>query len=132
MAAGSAMILDTCALLWLPDETRRLSRATLKRINESPFLYVSAISGFEIALKTSRAKLDLPFPPSEWFHKVADQYSLSILALDVDVCIRAAQLPNIHDDPFDRFIIATALQNDWPVVTSDERFAEYGVSVIEP
>jgi len=46
------------------------------------------------------------------------------------VCIGAAKLPPIHDDPFDRFIIAAAKLNDWAVVTGDGRFEEYGVTVL--
>ncbi|MGI8967293.1 MAG: PIN domain-containing protein [Limisphaerales bacterium] len=55
---------------------------------------------------------------------------MAILPLDLEVCIAAAKLPPIHDDPFDRFIIATAKLNDLSVVTADERFAEYGLTVV--
>ena len=50
--------------------------------------------------------------------------------LTLDVCIAAAELPSLHDDPCDRFIIATAKLNDWTVVTADERFEKYGVTVV--
>jgi PIN domain nuclease of toxin-antitoxin system len=124
------MILDTCALLWLASGNRRLSRTALKEINDSPALWVSAISGFEIALKEARGKLDLPEPPTEWFAGIVDHHGISLAPLELDVCIKAARLPGIHDDPCDRFIIAAALLNNWPVVTEDERFEEYGVKVI--
>jgi PIN domain nuclease of toxin-antitoxin system len=124
------MILDTCALLWLAMGSRKLSRAALKAINESPTLYVSAISGFEISIKSARGKLTLPFPPNEWFKKMVDHYGLSIAPLDLDVCIQSAQLPPVHDDPCDRFIIATAKLNNLPIVTADERFEAYGVTVM--
>jgi PIN domain nuclease of toxin-antitoxin system len=48
----------------------------------------------------------------------------------LDVCIAAAQLPPIHDDPCDRFIIAAAKTSDLAVVTADERFEEYGLTVL--
>jgi PIN domain nuclease of toxin-antitoxin system len=123
------MILDTCALLWLAGGSKKLSRAALKAINEAPAVYVSAISGFEIALKAARGKLDLPAPASDWFEKVVAHHGLAVLPLELDVCIAAARLPPIHDDPCDRFIIATAQLNRLSVVTADERFAEYGVAV---
>jgi len=44
--------------------------------------------------------------------------------------LRSSALPEIHKDPADRFIIATALHNDCVVVTGDRRFAEYGVETI--
>ncbi len=124
------MILDTCALLWLASGSRKLSRSVLKQIDQAPAIYVSAISGFEIAMKVGRGKLKLPLPPKEWFVKVADHHALFILPLDLTACLRAAQLPAIHDDPCDRFIIATAMLNHLPVVTTDERFEQYGIAVL--
>lgn len=124
------MMLDTCALLWLASGDSRLSRATLKAINEAPAVYVSAISGFEIALKAARGKLRLPHAPQEWLEKVVEHHGLSVLPLALDVCTAAAELPPIHNDPCDRFIIATARLHDLVVVTGDQRFAEYGLTVL--
>jgi PIN domain nuclease of toxin-antitoxin system len=124
------MILDTCALLWLASGSRKLSRATLKEINDAPAVYVSAISGFEISLKISGGRLELSHPVETWFKQVIEHHGLTVLPLGLDVCIAAAKLPPIHDDPFDCFIIATAKLHDWPVVTADGRFEEYGVMVL--
>ena len=124
------MILDTCALLWLASGSKKLSRAALKEINAAPAVYVSAISGFEISLKISGGKLVLPHPVKPWFELAAEHHGLTVVPLGLDVCIAAAELPAIHDDPFDRFVIATAKLNDWVVVTADGRFEEYGVTVL--
>ena len=124
------MILDTCALLWLASGSKKLSRSTLREINEAPAVYVSAISGFEIAIKAAKGKLKLPHPPQEWFEKIVEHHGITILPLGLNDCITAAELPPLHDDPCDRFIIATAKLNNLPVVTADERFDKYGVTVI--
>ena len=124
------MILDTCALLWLASGDKKLSRVALKKINEASAVYVSAISGFEIAIKVAKGKLKLPHPPQEWFEKVIEHHGLTVLPLELNVCIAAAGLPQIHDDPCDRFIITTAKLNDLTVVTADGQFEEYGVSVL--
>ena len=124
------MILDTCALLWLAGGSKKLSRSTLKEINDASAVYVSAISGFEISLKTGAGKLELSHPVEEWFKRVAEHHGLTVLPLDLEACIAAAQLPPIHDDPFDRFIIATAKVNNLTVVTADGRFEEYGLTVL--
>ena len=124
------MILDTCALLWLATGDKKLGRAALKQINEAPAVYVSVISGFEIAVKTRNGKLELPDHVDAWFEQVAEHHGLTVLPLELDVCLTAAGLPAIHNDPFDRFIIAIAKQHDLIVVTRDERFEKYGVSVI--
>jgi PIN domain nuclease of toxin-antitoxin system len=130
MAGGGAMMLDTCALLWLATGGKELSRATLKEINEAPAVYISAISGFEVAIKMARGKLKLPHPPAEWFEKVVEHHGLTVLPLELDVCIKAAGLPPIHHDPCDRFIIAAAKLHDLAVVTTDGWFEKYGVTIM--
>ena len=59
------------------------------------------------------------------------QYGMKELPLDNAIMLRASALPEIHKDPADRFIIATALLADCVVVTGDHRFQEYGVETIE-
>ena len=124
------MILDTCALLWLASGDKKLSRAALKEINAAAAVYVSAISGFEIAIKAGKGKLKLPHPPQEWFEKVVEHHGLALLPLELNVCITAAQLPAHHNDPCDRFIIAAAKLHDLTVVTADEQFEKYGLTVL--
>lgn len=130
MAKGVPMILDTCALLWLASGSTNLSRRALKEIQESPTVYVCAISGFEIAVKAAAGKLKLPNPIQEWLRDIIEQHSLTLLQLDLELCIAAAHLPGIHKDPADRFIIAAAKLHDLTVVTGDAQFEKYGVTVI--
>lgn len=124
------MILDTCALLWLASGSKRLSRSAQREINEAPAVYVSAISGFEIAIKVAKGKLTLPKPPRDWFEQVVEHHGLAVLPLELGVCIAAAQLAPHHNDPCDRFIIATAKLRNLPVVSADEQFARYGLRVL--
>ena len=130
MAKEVPMILDTCALLWLATGNKKLRRAVLKEINEASAVYVSAISGFEISVKSSNGKLELSHPVGEWFERVVEHHGLTVLPLELDVCIAAGELPPIHDDPFDCFIIATAMLNDLAVVTTDENFGKCGLTVL--
>ena len=125
------MILDTCALLWLAAGDKKLSRAAVEKINESPAVYVSAISGFEIAVKVAKGKLKLPLRPKDWFGRVIEHHDLTVLPLTLDICIAGVELAPLHDDPCDRFIIATAKVNNLTVVTADGRFGRYGVRTME-
>lgn len=125
------MILDTGAVLWLASGAGKLSRSALKAINESPAVYVPSISGFEIALKAARGRLGLPYAPKEWFERVVKHHGLSLLPLDLEVSISAAELPPLHSDPCDRFIIAPAKLHELTVVTADPRFGEYGIEVVQ-
>jgi len=124
------MILDTCALLWLAQGSGKLSRAAARRIDAAPVVYVSPISGFEIGIKCRQGKLELPATPSDWFAEVMRHHGLSAFPLDLPICIRATELPDIHHDPCDRLIIATAQVHSLPVVTTDPVFREYDIEVI--
>ena len=124
------MLLDTCALLWLSHQQENISSSTLKKIDEVPILYVSAITAFEIGLKYRSGKLVLPVPPKQWFEEIIKHHNLSIINIDKDISIKATELPPIHRDPCDRFIIATAILHHLPVITTDENFEKYGVEVL--
>ena len=125
------MILDTCALLWIAGgEQKKLSDETLSLVNNTPILYISAITGFEIGIKYQAGKLVLPVQPKEWMDTVLEFHGIDVMSLDLDICIKATELPPIHKDPCDRLIIAAALTHNLPVVTGDKRFSEYGVQVL--
>ena len=124
------MILDTCALLWLAQGGGKLSPSALKRIQAEPVVHVCAISGFEIGVKQRKGKLTLPATLETWFAAIIAHHDLSVLPLSVDECIRAAELPQLHNDPCDRIIIAAALRGRHPVVTHDNVFEKYGVKVV--
>jgi len=64
-----------------------------------------------------------PFPPPE-IGEIADA------VIQRETLDRASELPPIHRDPYDRFISATALMQNTPVVTADKRFHHYGVEVL--
>jgi PIN domain nuclease of toxin-antitoxin system len=124
------MILNTCALLFLPSGDSRLRATARERLAGEPTVFYCAISAFEIALQVHAGRLELPQSPARWIRAVAKRYGLVEVSLDTDLCVAATALPLIHGDPCDRFIIAAAKQLRVPVVTIDSRFAEYGVEVV--
>ncbi|MST01392.1 MAG: type II toxin-antitoxin system VapC family toxin [Pedosphaera sp.] len=124
------MILDTCALLWLPSGDPRLTPQARERLAAERTVSFCAISAFEIALKVRDRKLELPLPPARWVRAMVDHYGLTEIPLDAELCAAAAALPPYHRDPADRFIIAAAQRLRLPVVTVDQRFAAYGVELV--
>ena len=126
----SAILLDTCALLWLGFGDKKLSLDARQVIEETETVYVSPISLWEIANKRSTGGLTLQLPTRQWFEKLCEWYNLSLLPLSSEVMIRAGELPKHHKDPADRIIIAAALDANLTVVTGDSRFPEYGVTTI--
>jgi PIN domain nuclease of toxin-antitoxin system len=119
-------LLDTCALIWLASDQDSLSQR-VKRVlrNNAGNLYISAISAFEIAIKTVKGKIELPLSPDEWFKEAVMHHSIEEVPINSDIACKSALLPRIHNDPCDRIIIATAIQQNMAVITRDEIFLEY-------
>ena len=125
------LLLDTCAVLRLANgEFGKFSRLAMDAMREADMLYVSPISEWEISLKWKQGGIELPLEPRALMRKMVDAYSLSLIPLSEEVMFRATELPDIHKDPADRFIIATAILGNMVVVTTDHRFPQYGISVI--
>jgi len=116
--------------LWLAEGGKKLSAETRERIEAAPGVYVYAISAFEISIKCRTGKLKLPITPAEWFQAVVDHHGLAVEPLDWDTCIAATELPPMHKDPCDCFIIATAKLRRIPIVTGDPQFSAYGIEVL--
>ena len=125
------ILCDTCALVWLSTGDARLSRAARTAMRDAELLCFSSISTWEIARKVKAGELELPVAPTLFADMLERHYGMKELPLDNAVMLRSSALPEIHKDPADRFIIATALLNDCVVVTGDRRFPMYGVETIE-
>ena len=125
------VLCDTCALIWLATGDAKLSRVARNVIRDAELLYFSSISIWEIARKVKAGELEIPVSPTLFADMIVKQYGMKELPLDNAIMLRASALPEIHKDPADRFIIATALLTDCVVVTGDHRFQEYGVETIE-
>ena len=122
------VLCDTCALIWLATGDARLSRMARTVIRDAELLCFSSISIWEIARKVKSGELEIPVSPTIFADMLVNQYGMKELTLDNAIMLRASALPEIHKDPADRFIIASALLNDCVVVTGDRRFSEDGVS----
>lgn len=125
-----SLLLDTCAILWLVSDPDRFSPDVRAAIADAPLVCYSPISAWEIALKSSLGQLALPLPPREWFSRAVLHHGLEPIPLREEILFRSTELPWHHKDPADRFIIATALVDNLPVVTGDSRFAAYGVETM--
>lgn len=120
------ILLDTCTLLWLAIEPARLSPAAHDAIAHSgEFAYVSAISAWEIDWKHRHGKFRLLLPPAEWFPLALENHDLREISVSTAIALRMADLPEIHRDPADRFLIATAQELNLTLVTPDSLIRQY-------
>ena len=125
------ILVDSCAIIWLATGDRKLSRLACDAMRDAELLCFSSISIWEIARLVKSGDLELPVSPARLADLLVEQYEMKELPVNKSISLRASVLPEIHKDPADRFIIATALLNDFAVVTGDRRFAEYGVETIQ-
>jgi PIN domain nuclease of toxin-antitoxin system len=125
------LLLDTHVVLWAasaPDELEPAAREAIEDTDNDG--YVSPVTAWEIAIKQSLGKLALAAPAERWLPKVIDRSGFSVAPLTLDAALRVRALPWHHRDPFDRLLIAQAIDAGYTVVTRDKEFAEYGVAVI--
>ena len=125
------ILVDSCAIIWLATGDRKLSKLAREAMRDAELLCFSAISIWEIARLVKAGDLELPVSPARLADLLVEQYEMKELPVNNSISLRASALPEIHKDPADRFIIATALLNDFTVVTGDHRFAEYGIETIQ-
>jgi PIN domain nuclease of toxin-antitoxin system len=119
-------LLDTCALIWLVNGDRQLSQEAIRLCADPESqLGVSAVSAWEIALKAARRKLSLRMAPDVWWARALEQHQLEELPITSRIAIAAAALEAIHNDPFDRILIATAAEHGLRIVSPDRVISRY-------
>ncbi len=118
------LLLDTHAFLWW--EQGKLPKRVIKRIQQADAVYVSAATGWEIAIKQSLGKL----PGRADIAALVEEHGFSPLAITFEHTDAVRDLPPLHADPFDRLLVAQASVEGLVLVTKDERIAAYGVRVI--
>jgi PIN domain nuclease of toxin-antitoxin system len=126
------VLLDTRTFLWWVSAGGRLLSRTARDLLAMPETeaLVSATSAYEIGVKATLGKLHLPAPPEVYVPDRMVRHRFDGLAIDVRHCLRAAALPLIHRDPWDRLLIAQAQIEDLPIVTMDPLIAQYDVETI--
>jgi PIN domain nuclease of toxin-antitoxin system len=124
-------LLDTNSFLWFISGSDRLSIDAKNFIADMQNqLVLSAASLWEIAIKISLGKLDLLQPYGQLIPQQLEENDIAVLPLEIGHLNKVIDLPFHHRDPFDRLIIAQALAEGIPVVSSDAVFSQYAVKLI--
>ncbi len=120
------IVLDSHAWFWwINQEYQRLSMDTRKIIQTADQVGVSPVSCYELALAHQKGRLEFSLLPEKWFAFALHGSGIKLLPLNEAIALRAVALSDIHRDPFDRIIIATALQLDAKLVSVDGHFPKY-------
>lgn len=125
------ILLDTQCWLWMAAFPEKLSPRTRELVeDERHELYLSAASAWEIAIKHSLGKLQLPESPERYVMNRCDRLRTEPLPIDHAHALRVATLPPHHRDPFDRLLVAQAQIEGLPILTSDQVFGRYDVDLL--
>ena len=122
-------LIDSHVIVWLLTERHRISKSSFELLSgQGRELNVSLATVWEIELKRGLGKLNLgEFRWSE--PQVAASFSIVPVTLqDIE---RAAYLPLFHRDPFDRMLVAQAMNRGLAIMTSDPFLPLYGVAIIQ-
>lgn len=125
------VLIDTHVFLWWVEGARSLPvKARAAIANPDNECLLSMASAWELAIKAGLGKLKLSLPVKRFVVENAAANGFRMLAIGIAHVGRVETLAAHHGDPFDRLLIAQALEEKLPVVTADPVFGKYGVKRI--
>ena len=124
-------LLDTHVLLWLRQNDPRLNRTKWEPVfySRENKIFFSQISIWEIAIKRSLGKLRLEGDLAEFARDLEGKHRFRLLGLETPQVVRLEKLPRHHGDPFDRMLIAQAIEIGATAVTDDPHWKKYPVKL---
>jgi PIN domain nuclease of toxin-antitoxin system len=122
------ILLDSHALLWaLHDPGRMVAGAAKEIVDQRRGVYFSSASAWELELKAAKGKLRLP---ANWLDAATETGFLEI-PVTAQVARASVHLPWHHSDPFDRMIVAHAIEHRLQIATRDRILAAYNVPLLD-
>ena len=127
------LLLDTHVFLWYVAGDPLLPAAFRAAIQDpANEAYLSVASVWEAVIKYGLGKLPLPAPPETYLPHQRARHFIASLLIDETTFVHLAKLPPLHRDPFDRVLIAQALQHDLIIATVDQTVRAYPVKLLKP
>ena len=122
-------LVDTHTLLWSIVDKGQLSSKVIKILSspEDNSILVSSVSFWEIAIKSSIGKLFLEHFDLFKLQEYCANLGFTIVNLAPQDALSYAKLPIVpnHKDPFDRILIATAMNNNYTLISKDQKISQY-------
>ena len=123
------LLLDTCAVIWAgePGPESEATRNILREARASGRrIYLSPITAWEMGNLVARGRLALALPTALWFSQFISVPNVFLADMPPSVLIASTGLPgDVHGDPADRIIIATAREYGMRIVTRDRKILDY-------
>ena len=128
-ARSPLLLLDTHVLVWLVLGERMLRTQAREAIHEASRqdrILVSAITPWEIGVLASKKRIDLHRDAMEWVRGVLSFAGVSLVPLEPEIAVASTCLPwEMHADPADRILVATARHLGATLVTADRALLEF-------
>jgi PIN domain nuclease of toxin-antitoxin system len=125
------ILLDTHTFLWAITNNAQLSvRVAQEIVTPNNEVFVSVASSWEISIKYSLGKLNLPQTPDQYLAAQRLKAGFELLLIDEPEVCQVHRLPMIHRDPFDRLLVAQASCYGMLLATNDPIFAQYPVRTL--
>lgn len=123
------ILLDTCACHWLIADTlpERADKALTEAFNAGHPTYVSPVTALEVGTLARKRRFKSHLTPQKWFQTLMNLPGMAQADMPAELLIESALLPgDIHGDPYDRIIAATAREYGYTVMTRDGALLDYG------
>ncbi len=125
------VLLDTHTFLWWVTEDSKLSSKASEIIRDgNNELYLSAASGWEIAIKAQLNRIQLPGSPENFISEQLRINGIQSLPILMSHALHVYNLPDHHRDPFDRILVAQSQLEGLPILTADPSISLYKIEVI--
>ena len=125
------LLLDTHVFLWYITADTRLPASFQAAIQDpANEVFLSVVTVWEAVIKYELGKLPLPSPPADYLPRQRQAHGIAPLPIDEGAMQHLAGLPPLHRDPFDRLLIAQALQHGLTVATVDPQVSAYPVATL--
>lgn len=129
----SGLLLDTHVFIWAVTLDARLPTGTADLLRNHPGpIYLSVVSGWEIAIKMGLGKLDVDRPIEQLIGEPLSQHGIEMLPLSQDDLVAYSRLAipdSGHRDPFDRMLVVQAKERGLKLLTTDAALSAYDVEM---
>lgn len=124
-------LLDTVVWVWSVWEPERISRKAREVMDDlEQEIFLSAVTAWEVAIKSGSGKLVLPEAPASYVPRRMIEQGLRPLQVSHQHALAVFSLANHHRDPFDRLLIAQAQIENMVLISSDKLFEQYDVPLL--
>lgn len=133
-------LLDTHVWFWLMQAEKKLSKSfvdSISQCRERDQVFISAISVWEIGMLFARKRIELDIDCMDWIEIALAIPGVNLTPLSPKIAVQSTRLPEeIHGDPADRILVATAHEYNAVLVTHDKEIIKYGkgsfINVYDP